>query len=214
MNKYELINAVLISDLRAEDKTLLIELIMRADENGYCWPSVERLCMVRGIKYEKNFKGADKYLPGLVSVGKAGRKNTYTLNVPAIKALGTTKVTLKHTPAVEGVYTPAVADNTPAVADNTPAVEGANSTKNNKRIVQKESTSTTVPDGPVVVQPSNEELGRERYSFKYRNGKPSKSKTYSVYFLNIEDHFPAVRRYEERRDLREYADDWVKEMWA
>ena len=95
------------------------------------------------------------------------------------------------------------------------STEGTNTTSNTTRkTTKKDNKITTVPDGPVVVQPSNEELGRERYSFKYRNGKPSKSKTYSVYFLNIEDHFPAVRRYEERRDLREYADDWVKEMWA
>lgn len=124
MNKFDLMNVALVSALGAEDKALLIELILRSDENWESFPSVERLCKVRGIKHEKNFKGADYYLPNLVRVVKMGRKNHYFLNVDAILALDSQEVIIKHTPALEGV-------NTPAVADNTPAVEGANSSINN-----------------------------------------------------------------------------------
>jgi len=133
MNKFELINTVLQSTLNAEDKTLLIELIMRADDEGKCWPSVERLCKARGMKHEKNFKGADFYLPGLVTKTKNGRKNTYYLNVDAIEELSKAEVAIKHTPSVAGVNTPSTADDTPSVADNTPSVAGANSTSNNTK---------------------------------------------------------------------------------
>lgn len=142
MNKFKLINAVTISNLNGLDKPLMIELIMRSDDKGVCWPSVERLCKARGIKHEKNFKGADVYLPGLVTKTKRGRKNIYQLNVNAILALGSNEVTIKHTPATEGVFTPATADNTPALADNTPAAEGANSTYNITRDTPKESSVT------------------------------------------------------------------------
>ena len=143
MNKFELINTVLQSTLKAEDKCLLIELIVRADENGECWPSVERLCKVRGIRHEKNFKGADYYLPGLVTKRKRGRKNIYTINTPAVEGLSAATVSIKHTntPAVEGSYTPAVADNTPAVEGlNSPAVEGANSTVDTSKETTEDNT--------------------------------------------------------------------------
>lgn len=128
MNKFDAINKVLTSDLKPEDKCLLVELIVRADGDWVSWPSVERLCKVRGIKHEKNFKGADFYLPGLVTKSKRGRKNVYTVDIKAVEALSDGAVIIKHTPslhtpAVEGAYTP-------AVADNTPAVEGANTTSN------------------------------------------------------------------------------------
>lgn len=152
MNKFDAINKVLVSDLQAQDKCLLIELIMRSDDDGFSWPSVERLCKARGIKHEKNFKGADTYLPGIVTKVKKGRKNTYTLNPAAIDALAAKEVTIKHTPALdtpaaEGVNTPAAPDNTPARAENTPAVEGANSSKNNTKDSSEES-STAVAAAP------------------------------------------------------------------
>lgn len=121
MNKFELINVVTLSDLRQENKPLLTELIMRSDDDGLSWPSVERLCKARGIKHEKNFKGADVYLPGLVTKiknSKNARKNAYIINVPAILDLAPAEVVIKHT-------------DYPALADNYPAVEGANSSKNN-----------------------------------------------------------------------------------
>lgn len=133
MNKFDAINKVLTSDLQAQDKCLLIELIVRADEDWVSWPSVERLCKVRGIKHEKNFKGADFYLPGLVTKTKRGRKNTYTLNIKGIEELRDASIAIKHTPALEGVYTPAAPDNTPAQADNTPSAAGANTTYNTTR---------------------------------------------------------------------------------
>lgn len=102
MNKFDLINKVLVSTLRPEDKTLLVELIMRADDKGECFPSVERLCQSRSMKHEKNFKGADAYLPGLVSKVKVGRKNRYYLNVDAILALDAFDVVIKHTPSTAG----------------------------------------------------------------------------------------------------------------
>jgi len=157
MNKFELMNTVLVSDLASGDKALLCELILRSDSEGKSWPSVERLCKVRGIKHEKNFKGAEVYLPGLVTKVKVGRKNHYFLNTPAIEGLSEMTVTIKHTPALEGVsptddinapaqegaYTPAAADNTPARADNTPAVEGANSTSNNTENNTRDNTSAS-----------------------------------------------------------------------
>ncbi|MEU8869315.1 hypothetical protein [Streptomyces umbrinus] len=125
-NKFDLINTITISELRPEDKVLLIELVMRWDkETGQLNPSVERLAKARGIKHAKNFKGADAYLPGLVTKQKVGRKNHYTLNVPGIINLAAGKVNLSHytpapnTPATEGVST-----NTPAPADNTPSTAG------------------------------------------------------------------------------------------
>lgn len=145
MNKFDLINKVLVSTLQEDDKLLLLELIVRTNHEQQgtwdCWPSVQRLCQVRGIKYEKNFKGADFYLPGLVTKRKSCRKNVYTVDVDAIMALPAFEVTIKHTPAVEGANTPALADNAPAVAENTPAVEGANSTSNNTKNSTEDSTS-------------------------------------------------------------------------
>jgi len=65
MNKFVLMNRVLTSILKPEDKVLLVELILRSDDTGECYPSVERLCQVRGIRHEKNFRGAEVYLTGL-----------------------------------------------------------------------------------------------------------------------------------------------------
>lgn len=134
MNKFDLHNVVLVSQLKADDKNLLIELINRTDYerhgNWDCWPTVQRLAMVRGMKNERHFKGVSTYLPGLVETRKNGRRNIYTLNVKEIMALPSFETIIKHTPAMEA-DTPAVEGvNTPAVAANTPAVAGANSTKN------------------------------------------------------------------------------------
>lgn len=153
MNKFDALNIVTISDLAAQDKALLTELILRSDENWYSWPSVQRLCMARGIKHEKNFKGADVYLPGIVTKVKRGRRMTYTLDIKAIRALDKAEVTIKHTtpladtPALEGV-------NTPAVADNTPAQEGANTSKN----TTEDSSSSDTFSNPT-----------SRYSFKFKD---------------------------------------------
>ena len=145
MNKFDLINATTVSDLSAQDKSLLIELIMRADDAGVCWPSVQRLCMARGIKHEKNFKGADVYLAGLVTKSKRGRKNTYHLNPEAILALGRQEVVIKHTPAATGSNTPAATVAVPAPADNSPDAEGANSTSNNTTNISKNITREAAP---------------------------------------------------------------------
>lgn len=146
MNKFDLMNTVLQSQLKPEDKTLLCELILRYNtDTGQLNPSVERLCRARGIKHEKNFKGVHVYLSGLVEVFKGGRKNSYRLNEDAILALPALAVTIKHTPdprahtpaladntpALEGADTPALADDTPATADNSPSQEGANNTEDN-----------------------------------------------------------------------------------
>jgi hypothetical protein len=159
MNKFDAINKVMVSDLNPEDKCLLVELITRADDQWRCWPSVERLCKARGIKHEKNFKGADHYLPGLVTKVKRGRKNVYTINTPALEGLSEATVTIKHTntPALEGV-------NTPAVADNTPAVEGANTTSNTT-----EDTSSIATAGAVPTTSLKKEQGKSRYSFKFKD---------------------------------------------
>src|SRR3954451_14118941 len=103
INKFDVMSHVVRTTLNADDKALLVELIIRSDDNWFSWPSVQRLCQVRGIKHEKNFKGVDAYLPGLVTKVKRGRKNTYTLNVPAIMALPLFEVHIKHTPPIEGV---------------------------------------------------------------------------------------------------------------
>lgn len=152
MNKFDLMSKVTVGDLTKEQKLLLIELILRADDDGVSWPSVQRLCQVLGITHEKNFKGVEHYLEGYVTKGKRGRKNFYTLNTPAVEGVSVADVTIKHTPplndapAVEGANTPAVADNTPALADNTPAVEGANSSLNNTRDSSRDSSGNGSAD--------------------------------------------------------------------
>lgn len=136
MNKFDLINKVLVSDLDVKEKPLLIELIMRADDDWKCWPSIERLCKARGIKHERNFKGVDVYLPGLVTKVKRGRSYTYHINTSAVAELLDADVTIKHTPPLSASEpdTSAVEEvNTSAVAANTSAVEGANSSYNNTR---------------------------------------------------------------------------------
>ncbi|GAB3033933.1 hypothetical protein GCM10011376_29890 [Nocardioides flavus (ex Wang et al. 2016)] len=149
MNKFELINTTLMSNLAAENKTLLIELIMRSDDEGLSWPSVERLCKARGIKHEKNFKGADVYLEGLVTKVRKGRRNSYVLNVPAIQALDPLVVRIKHTDthAAEGA-------KAPAVADDTPAVEGANSSKKNTEDSSEDSSQLATPTEDASRPPS------------------------------------------------------------
>lgn len=117
---FRLIDAVILSNLKPEDKTTLVELISRADERGECYPSVARLCQARGMKHEKNFKGVASYLPeGLVEVDRRGRQNHYRLNFKAILALAPADVVLKNTPS-RADNTPAVADDTPSTADECP----------------------------------------------------------------------------------------------
>lgn len=130
INKFRAINIVTISELNAPDKALLIELIMRSDDDGTSFPSVQRLAMARGIKHEKNFKGADYYLPGIVTKTKVGRRNRYTLNSEAIEALERAHVIIKHTPAPQGVLAPAGAANAPSGTADSPHLGGANSSKN------------------------------------------------------------------------------------
>src|SRR5690349_7423830 len=131
-NKFELINVVLQSTLGAQDKCLLIELIARSDDDGYSWQSIQRLAQARGMKHEKNFKGADVYLPNLISKARKGRKMTYTLDVEAILALPQFETVIKytsssHAPADGGVDAPAGAEGTPAGGEEDPVVGGANS---------------------------------------------------------------------------------------
>lgn len=146
-NKFDAINVTLLSKLAAVDKALLIELIMRCDEDWYCYPSVQRLCQVRGIKHEKNFKGAEALLPGLVKTSKRGRGKGYTLSIEAIMALEPAEVILKHTPATtgkaparEGENTPSVADDAPSVAENDPSEQGAYNTRDTTRENTSDST--------------------------------------------------------------------------
>lgn len=139
MNKFDMMNVVQVSTLAAQDKSLLTELILRSDESGESFPSVQRLCMARGMKHEKNFKGADVYLEGLVTKVKRGRKNYYRLNETAILALESAQVVIKHTPS-RADNTPATEDNTPALADNTPDDEGANSSMNTSRDSSEDSS--------------------------------------------------------------------------
>jgi hypothetical protein len=137
-NKFDVLNKVVSSNLGAENKCLLFELVLRSDGNWYSFPSVQRLARARGMKHEKNFKGADFYLPGLVTTSRKGRKNGYTLNVEAIMALDDLDVTIKHTPAPgapaeTGSHTPAQADDAPDGADDVPADGGANSSENTSK---------------------------------------------------------------------------------
>lgn len=180
MNKFELMNKVTISTLAPGDKVLLIELLLRWNTaTGQLNPSVERLCKARGIKHEKNFKGVETYLNGLVTKEKRGRKNYYQLNIEAIACLEELQVTIKHTPAlegvsrteggddintpaVEGVYTPALEGaNTPAAADNTPAVEGANSSIDNTVDSSIDTSRTAGADAPSLNSRDNEEQGED-----------------------------------------------------
>lgn len=157
-NKFDVLNKVVRSNLRAQDKCLLVELVLRSDDNWYSWPSVQRLAQARGIRHEKNFKGAEVYLPGLVTKSKVGRKNGYTLNVAAIMALGEVEVVIKHTPALapagegsdhpaDADDTPGQADDTPGEAENVPAKEGANSSKNTTENSSENITEDSSTDG-------------------------------------------------------------------
>lgn len=180
MNKFELMNKVTISRLAPGDKVLLIELILRWNtETGQLNPSVERLCKARGIKHEKNFKGVETYLEGLVTKEKRGRKNYYQLNIEAIGCLEPLEVTIKHTPALEGVsskevpantdtpadegvyYPAAEGVNTPAGADNTPAVEGANSSIYNSVDSSSNTSMTAVADAPSLTSREYKEQGED-----------------------------------------------------
>lgn len=180
MNKFELMNKITISTLAPGDKVLLIELLLRWNTTtGQLNPSVERLCKARGIKHEKNFKGVETYLNGLVTKEKRGRKNYYQLNIEAIACLEELQVTIKHTPALEGVsaekeevntntpadegvYTPAVEGaNTPAAADNTPAVEGANSSIDNTVDSSIDTSRTAGAEAPSLNSRDNEEQGED-----------------------------------------------------
>lgn len=179
-NKFDLMNKVTISGLAPGDKVLLIELILRWNtETGQLNPSVERLCKARGIKHEKNFKGVETYLDGLVTKEKRGRKNYYQLNIEAIACLEELQVTIKHTPALEGasvqkvetqvdtpadegVYYPAAEGvNTPAGADNTPAAEGANSSIYTSRDSSSNTSLTAGADAPSLNSRDNETQGED-----------------------------------------------------
>lgn len=179
-NKFDLLNTVTISKLAPGDKVLLIELILRWNkETGQLNPSVERLCKARGIKHEKNFKGVETYLEGLVTKEKRGRKNYYQLNIEAIACLEPLEVTIKHTPALEGVsskevpantdtpadegvYTPAAEGaNTPSGADNTPAAEGANSSYNTSVDSSSNTSKTAGADAPSLNSREYKEQGED-----------------------------------------------------
>lgn len=143
MDKYTLLQTILSSNLSPQNKTLLCTLVIyHNEEYGYAFPSVEWLCKVRGMSHERNFKGVANYLPGLVTVGKRGRRNTYTLDFQAIKALPQNVVTLKHTPPLQAKatgsapareeITPADAADAPSAPVDDPAAEGANSLRDTK----------------------------------------------------------------------------------
>lgn len=167
MNKFELMGKVMVSDLRPEDKCLLVELLLRADEDGYSYPTVERLCKVRGIKHTKNFKGADHYLPGLVTKVKKGKRNGYLLNAPAIEGAVEASVVVYRgswkerqenvAPSTEGVFAPSTAENAPATAENAPSTEGVDTTKDSS-LNNTEDTSSLA--GTAGAAPSNS-LNRE-----------------------------------------------------
>ena len=120
MNKFELMNVVTVSTLSPENKNLLMELILRSDLEGVSFPSVQRLCQARSMKHEKNFKGVESYLPGLVTKQKKGRRNWYYLNESAILALGDQKVVIKHTAPLGTTMTPAKTEVTPPKTGDTP----------------------------------------------------------------------------------------------
>ncbi|MGA5053115.1 hypothetical protein ACPCAK_19215 [Streptomyces cellulosae] len=161
MNKFDLINTVLTSNLKADDKCLLIELIVRSDENWESYPGVKRLCKVRGIKHQKNFKGVQVYLPDYVSVTKRGRKNFYVLDVEAIAALEEPELIVKETPSTAGVNSPATADNTPSVADNSPSAAGANTTNNTSLDSSPDSSKNAAVPAAVEAREETEAKGEK-----------------------------------------------------
>lgn len=166
--KFNLLQTVLLSTLSPENKTLLCTLVILHNEGyGYAFPSVEWLCKARGVSHERNFKGVANYLPGLVSVGKRGRRNTYTLDFQAIEALPQNVVTLKHTPSLQekptgsaparAAITPADAADTPSAAAINPATEGANSLRDTEEDSLENRTrddSTSKEDDDLVLSDS------------------------------------------------------------
>lgn len=107
----------------------------------------------RGIRFEKNFKGAEVYLNGLVTKTKVGRRNHYLINTPAVEGLLQAVITLKHTPAVEGASKSQSAVEgayAPALEANTPVVEGANSSVCSSVVVhrQEPTASASAPAVP------------------------------------------------------------------
>jgi len=130
VTKGHMFNKILLSVLAPADKLTLLELVQRWNvTTGQLDPGVERLCKARNMKNAKNFKGADKYLPGLVTVHRAkGTRNSYSLNTEAIMALeefevNTEKYTSQNHP-VEESPTGSTHDNHPAVESDPPSGAG------------------------------------------------------------------------------------------
>jgi len=101
-------HAVALSELAVGNKALLHFLIVCWNqETGKLNPGVAKLSAARGIENAKNFKGVDKYLPGLVTVHKSpGFGNSYSLNIQMILELPPMKVATdkyRNNPSVEGV---------------------------------------------------------------------------------------------------------------
>lgn len=189
MNKFDIINKVLISDLNKDQKLLLVELVMRSNENGESFPSTARLCKVLKMKHQKNFKGVEHYIGDFVTVTKRqGRLNKYILNYPALEGLSEAEVVIKQTPYVpkskanEDTTTlpekgsdneteldnhPANADDHPADegyyypadADNYPSDEGAYSSIDNTRDNSIESTKASSDDSAFL--DDNYQLGED-----------------------------------------------------
>jgi len=89
INKYHLINKVLTADLKPILGKMLVEFIMRADENGFSHVGAERLCQVRGIKHTKNFPWDELHALSDVLTIKKGKSLT-AAEVEQIEATGKT----------------------------------------------------------------------------------------------------------------------------
>lgn len=158
-NKFDANNKVLLSVMKPEDKALLIELLMRCDADWFCYPSVQRLCQARGIKHEKNFKGAEAYLPGLVRSEKQGRKKVYYVDIEAIMRLADAEVVIKHTPRVAAVApaqpadVPVTAEHAPGTAENVPCEEGAYSSLDTTEKSTRDTSRDSTEDGSVAKAP-------------------------------------------------------------
>lgn len=141
MNKFDLINKALTADLKPILGKMLVEFIMRADENGFSHVGAERLCKVRGIKHTKNFPWKELHALSDVLTIKLGRdlnsdevsqieatgktvygdKNYFWIKPEAIMALGDFDVTKSIKPKASD----RIRESAPTGSSKTPASAGS-----------------------------------------------------------------------------------------
>lgn len=136
MNKFDLINKAQTANLKPVLGKMLVEFILRADDNGFSHVGVARLCRVRGIKHTKNFpwhelhglsslllikQGKDLTAEEVAQIESAGKavyrdKNYFWIQPDAIMALDEFAVTVSAKPKKRDRDTGVDCEDSPASA--------------------------------------------------------------------------------------------------